>query len=184
MRIIAGKYRNKYINEPYNEKTRPTGSKLREAVFNILDNLSVPNDKTFVDLFAGSGSVGFEALSRGFGHVIWIEKDRGNFNQIIKTAQEFRLADTDFEIYNTDALLALKKLAARKGEMGVIFVDPPYKLGIVQKTIDTMIKLDILGNQPVLIEKSVEEPLSLPDGIEPRIYDYGDKQIVVISTAN
>lgn len=180
MRIIAGKYRNKFVHEPHNEKTRPTASKIREAVFNIIDNYGIDKSKIFVDLFAGSGAVGFEALSRGFERVIWIEIDKKNLSQIGKTIDEFKLPDPDYELYNTDALIALKKLAKRKEELAIIFVDPPYKLGLVQKTIDTMIKLDMLSSQPILIEKSAYEKLELPEGIEFKRYDHGDTELVVI----
>ncbi len=180
MRIIAGKYRNKFIHEPHNEKTRPTASKIREAVFNIIDNYGIDKSKIFVDLFAGSGAVGFEALSRGFEKVIWIEIDKKNLAQIHKTIGEFKLSDSDYEIYNTDALIALKKLANRKDELGLIFVDPPYKLGLVQKTIDTMIKLDMLSNQPILIEKSAYEKLELPEGLDIKRYDHGDTELIMI----
>lgn len=180
MRIIAGKYRNKFVHEPHNEKTRPTASKVREAIFNIIDNYRIDKSKAFVDLFAGSGAVGFEALSRDFSKVIWIDIDKRNLSQIQKTIGEFKLPDTDYEIYNTDALIALKKLAKRKDELGIIFVDPPYKLGLVQKTINLMIKLDMLSSQPVLIEKSAYEKLELPENIESKRYDYGDTELVVI----
>lgn len=180
MRIIAGKYRNKFIHEPHNEKTRPTASKIREAIFNIIDNYGIDKSKIFVDLFAGSGAVGFEALSRGFERVIWIDIDKKNLSQIIRTIEEFKLSDADYELYNTDALIALKKLAKRKGELGMIFVDPPYKLGIVQKTIDMMIKLDMLSSQPVLIEKSAYEKLELPEGLNIKTYDHGETELIVI----
>ncbi len=180
MRIIAGKYRNKFVHEPHNEKTRPTASKTREAIFNIIDNYGIKKDKIFVDLFAGSGVVGFEALSREFKKVIWIEIDKKNLAQIHRTIDEFKLPEPDYEIYNTDALIALKKLAKRKDELGIIFVDPPYKLGLIQKTIDLMIKLGILSTLPVMIEKSVEEKLELPEGLDMKKYDYGDTELIVI----
>jgi len=180
MRIIAGKYRNKFIHEPHNEKTRPTASKTREAIFNIIDNYGIDKKKIFVDIFAGSGAVGFEALSREFKKALWIEIDKKNLSQIAKSIDEFKLPDSDYELYNTDALIALKKLAKRKEELAIIFVDPPYKLGLVQKTVDTMIKLGILSTLPVMIEKSVEEKLELPEGLNVKTYDYGDTELIVI----
>ncbi|HKW56097.1 MAG TPA: 16S rRNA (guanine(966)-N(2))-methyltransferase RsmD [Candidatus Acidoferrum sp.] len=127
MRIIAGKYRSRLLKSLKGNALRPTSDRLRETLFDVLGG--AVEGARFVDVFAGTGAVGMEALSRGAAEAIFIEKHaqaarliRGNLDSLGITHAASILA--------ADALMALEKLAARQSSapplIGFVFVDPPY----------------------------------------------------------
>ncbi len=124
LRIIAGKFKGRLLLTPKVVTTRPTQGMLREAVFNIcqgeVENASV------LDLYAGSGAIGFEALSRGASHVVFIEKNKSAILSIRKNIEALDVSSqTTLLAFN--AQVALKKL---KEPFDLIYVDPPYDLPI------------------------------------------------------
>ena len=123
MRVIAGSARGKKINTIKGDKTRPTADRVKESLFNILRARVEGAD--FLDVFAGSGSVGIEALSRGAKKVVFIEKN-GQCVKIIKDnllSCQFRQKT---EIWQKDALTALDLLARAGSAFDLVFLDPPY----------------------------------------------------------
>ena len=124
MRVIAGLYRSRLLDSPKGLTTRPTSDRLRETLFNILaPRLAGAN---FVDLYAGTGAVGIEAISRGAAFVWFAEKAepalkvlRGNL-AALRIAQGFAVEDR-----GTGALL--QRLSQRKGQINIVFIDPPYE---------------------------------------------------------
>lgn len=124
MRVIAGKYRSRSLQGPRMLRLRPTSDRLRETLFNVLG--SAIADSYFVDLFAGTGAVGIEAISRGARDVFFVES-------YAKAAQLIRdnLASLDIrsgaEVIAADAVRGLEKLAARRLIADFIFLDPPYE---------------------------------------------------------
>ena len=119
VRIIAGKWRSRIVRFPAAAQLRPTPDRVRETLFNWLgqrlDGLAC------LDLFAGSGALGFEALSRGAGRVVMVESDRAVAQGLRESARE--LGAGDVEVVHAEALAWL----ARPGErFDVAFVDPPY----------------------------------------------------------
>jgi 16S rRNA (guanine966-N2)-methyltransferase len=127
MRIIAGTYRSRILKSLKGLALRPTSDRLRETLFNILG--STVGGSRFIDVFAGSGAVGIEALSRGASEVIFIEKHAPAAALIRRNLETLGIR-TGTTIIVLDALRALEKLAARhrSGELGYdfVFVDPPY----------------------------------------------------------
>jgi len=121
MRVVAGTAGGRKIVAPDGTTTRPTTERVREAIFNALYSLDAIEGATFVDLFAGSGALGLEALSRGAGHVVFIDRDRAALAAI-----EDNLASLDFEdsatVVSGDGL---RWLNART-EIDVALADPPY----------------------------------------------------------
>lgn len=120
LRIIAGKYKGRILKTPKGPSTRPTQGMLREAVFNICQ--SEIKGARVLDLFAGSGAMGFEALSRGASHVVFVEKNRFALSCIRENIALLQVKNECF-LLSLDALSALKRL---KDPFDLIYVDPPY----------------------------------------------------------
>lgn len=127
MRVIAGKYRSRNLQSLPGDDTRPTYDRLRETLFNVLTSAGKLEGATFVDLFAGTGSVGIEALSRGAEHVIFVESARKAAQLIRTNLQTLGISD-EADVYERSAVEALHQLAESGVSPTVIFIDPPYKL--------------------------------------------------------
>jgi 16S rRNA (guanine(966)-N(2))-methyltransferase RsmD len=130
MRIIAGEYRGRNIKSPSDYKTRPTSDRLRESVFNIL-NPQITNNTFFLDLCAGTGAVGIEALSRKAGFATFVDKSRRACGLIEENLDLLQIPETQTEVICSSA----EKFVARESEKAwdIIFYDPPYQInyGIV-----------------------------------------------------
>ena len=122
MKVIAGKYKNRNINFLSNEKTRPTASVVREALFSKIQ--FGLEGATFLDLFAGSGSVGIEALSRGAKKVVFVEKDRRNFEIIKSNLENCKINKENYELIFSDYISALGRMVEK---FDFVYLDPPYK---------------------------------------------------------
>jgi 16S rRNA (guanine966-N2)-methyltransferase len=123
MRIIGGKYRGQALLCPKGQKVRPTSSKGREALFNICQN--TVDEAEFLDLFAGSGAMGLEALSRGANHVTFVDKERSHLQFIEKNLKKMGCIDQT-TLVCSDVLRALQQLSYAGKKFAVIYVDPPY----------------------------------------------------------
>lgn len=129
MRIIAGKYKSRKINSLPERKSgklnsfRPTLDRSRETLFNVLTNLYDFENAECLDLFAGTGSLGFESLSRGASKCTFIDLSSDAADIIQKTAEELK-CDSDIIIERTKAESFIKENAGK--EFNIIFADPPY----------------------------------------------------------
>lgn len=121
MRIISGKYGRRRFNVPTNITARPTTDFARENIFNVLENLEGFEDKSAVDLFAGTGAVSFEFLSRGCNNVVAVENAPVQAAFIKKVAQI--LDDPDIHVVKKDVF---KFIADNPSSFDYIFADPPY----------------------------------------------------------
>ncbi len=125
MRIIAGRYRGRVLPGPAGTGVRPATDKVRGAIFNILQNRLDLNGIDVLDLFAGTGSLGFEALSRGAANVTFVEDNRRAAEDIRHNAAILGCADA-CDILREDAVAFLSR---RSGIFGLVFADPPYAFG-------------------------------------------------------
>ncbi|MFY9530198.1 MAG: 16S rRNA (guanine(966)-N(2))-methyltransferase RsmD [Candidatus Acidiferrales bacterium] len=123
MRVIAGKFRGRRLKGPGKLALRPTSDQLRETLFNILGP-SV-EDSLFVDVYAGTGAIGIEALSRGAREVFFVENHPASIKLVRQNLEALRLRG-DVEILECDAERGLARLAARRLIADFIFLDPPY----------------------------------------------------------
>ncbi len=148
MRIIAGKNRGNILKSPKDLSIRPTSEKVREALFDILR--TDIEETLFLDLFAGTGSVGIEALSRGAREVIFIEKE-SKCIKIIKENLEKTKNIQNATIYKIDFLSGLKLLARKNYLLDYIFLDPPYNRGLVNISLLEISKYSILRKNGLVI---------------------------------
>ena len=127
MRIIAGKYRGRKLKSPPSLQTRPTSDRLRETLFNIL----APRIRgaRFLDLCAGSGGVGIEAVSRGAAHVTFVDRSRKMYALIETNLKSLNVSDQEIEVASKEALEFLKRRAkSEQLPFDIIFFDPPYAM--------------------------------------------------------
>jgi 16S rRNA (guanine966-N2)-methyltransferase len=123
LRIIGGRFRNRLLKAPKGSQTRPTTAIVRKAVFDICQFQI--QDANFLDVFAGSGLMGIEALSRGAAHAAFIDHDKFAIRCIHENVHLLQLEDQAAVIMG-DAMAVLKKLEASKTRFQLIYVDPPY----------------------------------------------------------
>src|SRR5688572_29759392 len=125
MRIIAGKYRGRHLKRPPSAQTRPTSDRLRETLFNVL--APRVEGARFLDLCAGTGAVGIEALSRGAEHVTFVDQSRKMCSLVEANTSALGIVEKEFEIVNADASAYLLRHAKKERErFDIIFFDPPY----------------------------------------------------------
>jgi len=127
MRIISGKFKGRELKTPKGGKTRPTSGKVRGSVFDILQAQVEGTD--FLDLFAGSGAMGIEALSRGARHATFVEKDRIAVRALRDNLICLKLEE-ETTLLSTDVFAAVKRFVKAEASFQVIYIDPPYALDI------------------------------------------------------
>ncbi len=123
LRIIGGVFKGRPLKAPKTNSTRPTQGMLREAIFNICQN-EIGNAH-FLDLFAGSGAMGLEAISRGASHAVFVEQNRQAIT-CIKENISLLQVEKQTQIIPTDAARALTILAKQYSQFDIIYIDPPY----------------------------------------------------------
>lgn len=124
MRVIAGKYRSRRLKGPGTMRVRPTSDRLRETLFNVLGPSIA--DSYFVDLFAGTGAVGIEAISRGARDVFFVESGAKAARLIRENLASLEI-QSGAELIEADAVRGLERLASRRLIADFIFLDPPYE---------------------------------------------------------
>lgn len=125
LRIIGGRFKNRLLKTSKSSQTRPTSALVRKAVFDILQPLI--GEAVFLDLFAGSGAIGLEALSRGASHVTFVEMDKQAIHVLKENIKTFEI-EQDAQLFALDALSALKKFTKQEKQFDIIYMDPPYRL--------------------------------------------------------
>ena len=121
MRIIGGKYRSRIIDMPKGADIRPTQDRVRESVFNILADV---NGKRVLDLFAGSGAYGIEALSRGASHATFVDNNSRCLAVIESNIVSLNVPESEYTIKRSSAYTSLERFAKDGEAFDLIFVDP------------------------------------------------------------
>jgi len=124
MRVIAGEYKSRTLAAPAGPATRPTSDRLRETLFSVLASRGVLAGRVFADLYAGSGAVGIEALSRGAAHCYFVEKARPALVSLQKNVAALGIGSSRATVIATDVAAYLK---AWPRACDVVFLDPPYE---------------------------------------------------------
>jgi len=161
MKILGGKYKGRNFYMPAG--IRPSQNVLRAAIFDILGH-----DLTglsFLELFAGSGAVGLEAISRGADEVVMVEHNDLNAKTIRENAELLRIdLGGSFSLVHGDAFSNIKRLSEEGKKFDIVFFDPPYAQKLAKKTLKLLGSRDILHAQTlVLIQCEVSETIEIPD---------------------
>lgn len=161
VRIIGGSLRSRLIRFPSIEGLRPTSDRIRETLFNWLGQSL--EGKTCLDLFAGSGALGFEALSRGATKVVMVESNREAVSALGKNAQSLQVAN--LEIFRGDAIQYLLSCPER---FDVVFVDPPFSSNLMPAVMSGLPR--VLAKDAIVY---TESPVGFDLGPEWLVIKYG-----------
>lgn len=141
MRIISGEWRGRPLKAPKGDSTRPTADRTRETLFSMLTSrLGSFEDLQVADLFAGSGALGLEALSRGAAHCLFVEQDREALSAI-----RANIATLDARARSQVEAASVMQLRARTEPFDLILLDPPYKTGAGEVALDRLLRLGWIG---------------------------------------
>ena len=158
MRVISGKRRGLKLSAPEGLDTRPTTDRVKESVFNIIQT-HLPCGFV-LDMFAGSGAMGIEALSRGAAGAVFVENSSAAHKIVKANIEASKLGGA--VLFNSDAFALLERLAARgaAAPSGEKF-DPPYNKGLVRKALSEIRRLGLLGEDGIIVaetERGGEDP--------------------------
>lgn len=153
MRVIAGKFRSRPLRSLRGMDIRPTSDRLRETLFNVLcaGNPSVLEGSVWLDLFAGTGAVGIEALSRGATHVDFVESSPRAVKLIEQNLQSLGIKG-GFQVVQADVLAGLRKFQTANRMADFVFLDPPYRMQAVYRdTLDFLAMSSVLSRTSIVI---------------------------------
>lgn len=157
MRIISGRARGQRLKVPKGPALRPTAARVKEALFDIL-----PHDlsgRTILDLFAGTGNLSLEALSRGAAEVVLVDTSRHAVQAIRDNLRRLGFSEKA-SVWAAPVLKALRALARKRKKFHLVFLDPPYEKGIVKSAMRALGEIDLLEkNGLVILEHSVREEI-------------------------
>ncbi|NLA58478.1 MAG: 16S rRNA (guanine(966)-N(2))-methyltransferase RsmD [Firmicutes bacterium] len=177
MRVITGIAKGRKLESVKGLKTRPTSDRVKESLFSILGEKAAAG--RFLDLYAGSGAIGIEALSRGAPGAVFVDNSKAAVQAIRKNLERVGLADLA-EVYQTNVERAIPILARRKLAFGCIFLDPPYLSGKAVTTLEAIDCHGLAGPETlVIVEHGKQEQLPERIGslVLHRVQSYGDTAI-------
>ncbi len=176
MRVIAGRFGGRRLRAPKGRATRPTSDRVREALFSMLGDL---RGVVALDLFAGTGALGIEALSRGAERVVFVERDAAATAVLRENLAELGLGQDEAEVRVGDALGAVRTARERGETYYLVFVDPPYRHARALGRELSVALPPVLGaGARVVVESDRRSPLELPLEMELR-RRYGDTTITI-----
>ena len=162
MKIIGGEHKGRNFYMPAG--IRPTQGLLRAAIFDLLGHDI--KGLSFLELYAGSGAISLEAISRGVAKAVIVEKDPKNANVIRQNCDLLNIGLGDFRLMNADALAAVKELGRKTQRFDLVFFDPPYGRRLAKKTLKVICDNDILHPQSfVIAQYEKAEKLEIPENV-------------------
>lgn len=174
MRIIAGTARGIRLTMVPGSHVRPTADRVKESLFNVIGPFF--DGGKALDLFAGTGGLGIEALSRGIEHAVFVDKSPVSTKVVRDNLKIARLIDKA-ETHSCDARFALKKLNAREMRFHLIFLDPPYHQGLLLELLELISEYQLLADDGIVIvehSKDFKIPEELGTLVLTRKLTYGN----------
>lgn len=150
MRIIAGLAKGRKILSPEGMETRPTLDRVKESIFNIIQGYVT--DSRVLDVFAGTGSLGLEAVSRGASECSLVDKGTRTFELLKQNVEHLKFTDK-CNCYNMDSYTALNEFAKKSKQFDIIFIDPPYSKEMIPPAFDIISKNSILHKDGIIVTK-------------------------------
>jgi len=180
LRVVSGKLGGRRLFVSSKAKLRPTADRVKESIFDILR--SEIEGKEVLDLFAGSGNLGIEAISRGANRVVFVDSSNQSIKHIQRNLKDLECED-QAKILKSDYRKAVGELAKTGERFDMVFADPPYLLGYAQGLIDCLKKEDILKEGGLaIIEHHKKEELKLNSSglMELERRKFGDTMVTVL----
>ncbi|ESQ87703.1 methyltransferase [Asticcacaulis sp. AC460] len=160
MRIVGGEFKGRSLTTPDGRNTRPTSDRAREAIFNVLAHAEWAPDMDgarVMDVFAGSGALGFEALSRGASFCLFIETDEAARGAIRDNVETFGLFGTT-RVHRRDATQLGVRPGPKSEAFDLVFLDPPYHKGLGEKALDALVSGNWLSENAIIVfERGADE---------------------------
>lgn len=180
MRIVGGSFRGRSLKAPQSHAIRPTSDRLRESIFDILAHAygDPVRDANAIDLFAGTGALGLEALSRGAARVLFVD-DGAEARALLRANIESLGVGGVTRVFRRDAT---KLGLAPPGEVfSLAFLDPPYGKGLASRSLGSLVSGGWLApNALIVVEESAQGEVAMPDGLALKdSRRYGDTQIII-----
>ncbi|MFA5449805.1 MAG: 16S rRNA (guanine(966)-N(2))-methyltransferase RsmD [Clostridia bacterium] len=181
MRVVGGKYRGRNLVSVSGKSVRPTSDRIKESIFNLIQDYT--NGADVLDLFAGSGALGIEALSRGAKSAVFSDISR-NACETVRSNLHF--AKEPYEIFNRDYSDTIRGLSGKAKKFDIIFLDPPYNQGAESRALAEIEEYDILNSEGIIVleRDKYDKPYALPKPfaeIDKR--SYGNTDIAIIKRA-
>lgn len=149
MRIVGGLYRHRILVHPDDEQhTRPTKDRVREAIFSAIGDIT---GHQALDLYAGSGAMGLEAISRGASFISFVDISPLAIKAIKENITNLKLPNHQFEVIKDYDFNALKMFKNKQQKFDIIFLDPPYDKGNYQQIVDQLIENDLLSKRAIVV---------------------------------
>jgi len=163
MRVLSGKYKGKKIVSSTDNSIRPTTNKIKEYIFNILQDFC--QDKLVADIFSGSGNLGIESLSRNSKHVVFVDNSVNSIKVLKKNISGIKVDNINFQIVASDAMTFSIQY---KNNFDLIFMDPPFNYPLLNELIISIFKNCILKEKGILV---VEHEISNPVNFDHDLYE-------------
>ncbi|MFA6142303.1 MAG: 16S rRNA (guanine(966)-N(2))-methyltransferase RsmD [Candidatus Omnitrophota bacterium] len=179
MRIIGGEYRSRVLQMPKGAEVRPTQDRVREAIFNILGDIA---GKSVLDLYAGSGAFGLEAISRGAAHATFVDNNARCLTAIEQNIETLAIPEPKYEIVRSNVSIVLPRFDRDGEKFDIIFMDPPYHKELAKNCLINIDYYDILSGFGLIIvehfkKDSLEADLNTLEKITER--KYGDTSVTM-----
>ncbi|MFT4075895.1 MAG: 16S rRNA (guanine(966)-N(2))-methyltransferase RsmD [Asticcacaulis sp.] len=184
MRIVGGNFKGRSLVTPDGQNTRPTSDRAREAIFNILAHADwAPNleGARVMDVFAGSGALGFEALSRGAAFCLFVETDEAARGAIRDNVETFGLFGTT-RVHRRDATQLGPRPGSQAEAFNLVFLDPPYRKGLGEKALDALISGNWLSENAIIVFERAADEDDFVTGVWQKINvkTYGAAQVLFL----
>ena len=179
MRVIAGEAKGRPLRSPRGLAVRPSASRLRESLFGILEGRDAITGRRVLDLYAGTGALGIEALSRGAAHLVAVEQAAPVARILRENVERCGFAGRT-EVVVAPVATALRRLAARGGAFDLVLLDPPYRTGIADEAIRSLVELGLAApGARIVAETARGEVVAVPPaaGAPGDVRCYGDGQL-------
>ncbi|WP_442857435.1 16S rRNA (guanine(966)-N(2))-methyltransferase RsmD [Bacillus sp. FJAT-44742] len=181
MRVISGTRKGQPLKAVPGTNTRPTTDKVKESIFNRIGPYFASGRG--LDLYAGSGGLGIEAISRGLEHMIFIDSSRQALQTLRSNLKACRFEDQS-EVYKNDSLRALKALAKRHAAFDVIFLDPPYASQKLAQEVELFLEYELLNPGCLIVcehDANVQLPAKIKNVVMEHEDKYGDTKVSIFS---
>ena len=178
MKIISGKYKGRVLEGFDIAGTRPTMDRVKESLFAMIQ--SYLEDATVLDLFAGSGNLGIEALSEGAKEIYLVDKNKKACQVIKRNMNKIGIEASD--IFCGDYKSALEKYQEQSIKFDIIFLDPPYQTDLVKKSMEVIEKYELLSKNGIIVaESNTLDKIIYSDKLEiVKSKKYGDKVVAIL----
>ena len=148
LRVISGKARGLKLDTPKNQDVRPTTDRVKESLFNMINSYIM--DSNILDLFAGTGSLGIECLSRGAKNCVFVDKSKDSINIVRSNVKKARV-ENESTILNVDFKDAVKRLSTQNQKFDVIFMNPPYYENMFIECLKSIDKFNLLDEDGIIV---------------------------------